>query len=191
MKSSKMAKATEREKLVKSITATVYKARKVRAEHPEGKIDKGGRWYPSEREDAGGDGSCTRSPTMTDLTWSYKRRCRTRQHCSVLVERALQGLDVPKDVSRVVGPVEIAAYRASPSSHHKGRQAESGLVYAIRTTGEAKRAVAAASVDSAAAAIVEMLLALPVPQQKQALAAAKARLFSKLDVVVQAAEVES
>jgi hypothetical protein len=94
----------------KSLVAAVYTARKDRKSHPEGRTDNAGRWYPSERENADGDGSSTRSPSRA-WPWSYMSRCRTRQHCAVLVERALAGIAVPADVSRVVGtvPVQIAA----------------------------------------------------------------------------------
>jgi hypothetical protein len=92
----------------KSLVAAIYAARKNRTTHPEGNPDKRGRWYPTEREDAGGDGSSTRSPSVA-WPWSYMLHCRTRKHCTVLVERALQGLDVPADVARIVGTVAVAA----------------------------------------------------------------------------------
>lgn len=101
---------------IKSIVSSVYASRKARDSHPDGETDKAGRWYPSAREDAEGDGSSTRSPSRA-WPWSYMSRCRTRQHCAVLVERALAGLDVPRDVALAVAqvvalqpaPAEIAA----------------------------------------------------------------------------------
>lgn len=51
------------------------------------------------------------------------------------------------------------------------------FIYEIRTPGEAKKAVAAASESVAVDAIVAALAALPAPLQKKALATAKARLF--------------
>lgn len=55
------------------------------------------------------------------------------------------------------------------------------LVYVIRNKSEAKKAVASATIDTAVAAIVNALDALPAAQQKQALSAAKARLFPKAE----------
>ena len=93
----------------KDLTAKVYTSRKDRAVHPEGKFDGAGRWYPSDCEDAGGDGTSVRSPSRA-WPYSYLIRCRTRQHCAVLVIRALEGLDVPADVAAVVrGAARLAA----------------------------------------------------------------------------------
>ena len=79
----------------------VYRNRRDRAVNPEGEFDDAGRWYPSVREDADGDGSSTRGPSRA-WPYSYMLRCRTRQHCAVLVRRALQGHDVPDDVREAV-----------------------------------------------------------------------------------------
>jgi len=89
------------QKEIKTLVASIYEARRDRKAHPEGNTDNAGRWYPSEREDADGDGSSTRYPSRA-WPWSYMLRCRTRQHCRVLVERALAGEDVPADVSRAI-----------------------------------------------------------------------------------------
>lgn len=94
----------------KALVLAVYEARRDRERHPEGKTDNAGRWYPTAREDAGGDGSSTRCPSRA-WPWSYMHRCRTRAHCAVLVARALDGRDVPPDVAAVV-----AAFRASNPS---------------------------------------------------------------------------
>ena len=82
---------------VRALTKIIYDDRRNRRVNPEGRFDAAGRWYPSTREDADGDGSKTRSPSRS---WpsSYMLRCRTKQHCRALAERALAGLDVPKDV---------------------------------------------------------------------------------------------
>lgn len=82
---------------VAELVRLVYEARRDRLVHPEGKFDDAGRWYPSAREDCGGDGSSTRRPTRT-WPYSYLLRCRTRQHARALVESALAGNDVPTDV---------------------------------------------------------------------------------------------
>lgn len=71
-------------------------------DHPEGEFDKGGRWYPSDREDCGGDGTSTRSPSRS-WPYSYMLRCRTREHCRALVAAALAGNDVPADVIYTAG----------------------------------------------------------------------------------------
>jgi len=67
-------------------------------------------------------------------------------------------------------------FRDIPDLSADGKQLYA-LVYTIRTPGEAKRAMAAASIDGAVMAIVEALSALPATEKKSALAAAKARLF--------------
>lgn len=90
-----------REDSVRTLVAALYESRQARRTHPEGRTD-GARWYPSPREDADGDGSCTRSPSRA-WPWSFMLRCRTRQHCRVLVERGLTGRDVPDDVRAVLG----------------------------------------------------------------------------------------
>jgi hypothetical protein len=86
---------------INDIVRVVYEARREHITRPEGKCDNTGRWYPSERENAGGSGSCVRSPSRA---WpvSYLRRCRTREHVRELVMRALNGCDVPPDVARAV-----------------------------------------------------------------------------------------
>ena len=52
--------------------------RRDRVAHPVGKFDRGGRWYPSDRERA----SCCaaiRSPSRAH-PYSYMVHCRTRKH---------------------------------------------------------------------------------------------------------------
>lgn len=93
---------------IKSFVKTIYTARKDRAVNPEGSFDSAGRWYPSDAEDADGDGSSTRSPSRA-WPYSYMLRCRTRQHVAVLVERALAGHRVPRDVAALVVAVAIPA----------------------------------------------------------------------------------
>jgi len=84
----------------KNLAMIVYAQRKRRDIMPEGKKDTSGRWYPTTREDAEGDGSKARPPSRA-WPWSYWHRCRTLQHCRVLVDRALAGLPVPADVAKV------------------------------------------------------------------------------------------
>jgi len=78
-----------------------YIARRDRKVNPEGNFDKQKRWYPSEREDAEGSGSNVRSPSAA-WPFSYMLRCRTRKHVANLVQRGLQGLDVPPDIAQVI-----------------------------------------------------------------------------------------
>jgi hypothetical protein len=47
--------------------------------------------------DAAGDGQNTRGPGRA-WPYSYLLRCRTRQHCKVLVQAAIAGKEVPLDV---------------------------------------------------------------------------------------------
>lgn len=96
------------ERLVKALAKAVFEGRKSRAVNPEGEFDKQGRWYPGVREDAAGSGSRTRYPSRA-WPYSYMLRCRTREHSTILVERALNGLDVPSDVSSVVSQTPAAA----------------------------------------------------------------------------------
>jgi hypothetical protein len=55
------------------------------------------------------------------------------------------------------------------------------LVYTIRNKAEVKQAIAAVTIDTAVHAIVAALEPLPAKMQKDALAAAKARLFPKAE----------
>ena len=58
--------------------AKQYRNRRDRITHPEGKADKGGRWYPDISE--GLDTSQLRSPSRS-WPWPYMRACRTFKHC--------------------------------------------------------------------------------------------------------------
>lgn len=87
--------------MVTACVARAYEARQERRVHPDGDFDKAKRWYPSDVEDADGDGSCVRAPSRA-WPYSYMLRCRTRQHVRVLVERALRGEKVPDDIHDAV-----------------------------------------------------------------------------------------
>lgn len=91
------SKKTPHERAVLDSVARVYAARRDRKAHPEGSFDGARRWYPSDAEDCGGSGSKTRSPTWA-WPYSYMLRCRTRQHCAVLVAAYCAGRPVPEDV---------------------------------------------------------------------------------------------
>lgn len=91
-------KATNaRRRRVQRLADMVYQDRVEREVHPEGEFDAAGRWYPTDREDAGDITGRVRSPSRA-WPYGYIKACRSKRHCRVLVERALKGLDVPGDV---------------------------------------------------------------------------------------------
>lgn len=59
-----------------------YERRQARLEHPDGKTDGGGRWYPSEaeRQDCC---NVVRTPSRA-WPWSYMIHCRTLKHVAAL-----------------------------------------------------------------------------------------------------------
>jgi len=62
--------------------AKCYIARKNRTEHPDGKCDSGGRWYPTEGERQ----ACChniRTPSRR-WPWSLVKHCRTKKHVANL-----------------------------------------------------------------------------------------------------------
>lgn len=61
----------------------LYIARRDRQAHPQGKLDKGGRWYPSDEEDADGFTATLRSPSAA-WPYSYMTGARTRKHITAL-----------------------------------------------------------------------------------------------------------
>lgn len=58
-----------------------YLRRRDRDEHPEGRTDNAGRWYPAESEKF--DASHHRFPSRY-WPWSYMTACRTIAHCAML-----------------------------------------------------------------------------------------------------------
>ena len=111
----------------------VYLARRDRRVNPEGDFDKAGRWSPSDRENAGGSGTQTRTPSRA-WPYSYMVRCRTKEHAVILVERALAFQDVPSDVEAVLARAgELIA--ATIKSDDPGARAE--IVAAILAVLEA------------------------------------------------------
>lgn len=85
---------------IKRLVQVLYEGRRDRLVNPDGTFDNAGRWYPSEAEDAGVSHT-HRSPSRA-WPYSYMTACRTRKHVSVLVERALAGMEVPADVACAV-----------------------------------------------------------------------------------------
>ena len=88
----------------KKAVATLYEWRKLRQSHPEGSFDRAGRWTPSDREDQQGDGSSTRAPSRA-WPYSWLLRCRTKSHCKALILAALDGKDVPSDVTAALSAI--------------------------------------------------------------------------------------
>lgn len=75
--------------------AVEFILRRDRMHHPDGRTDNGGRWYPSDKEQA----DCCRAvrePTRS-YPWSYMTHCRTAKHLATL-----HGVDV-RQVKRFVG----------------------------------------------------------------------------------------
>lgn len=76
--------------------------RRDRSAHPDGKTDKGGRWYPSESERC----SCcsnVRSPSRA-FPWSYMTHCRTAQHVANLF--GVNASDLRKEARRLDPPAK-------------------------------------------------------------------------------------
>lgn len=61
----------------------VYQARKSRLAHPEGSFDNGGRFYPSESENADNYTAGLRSPSRA-YPYSYMTGARTLKHVKAL-----------------------------------------------------------------------------------------------------------
>lgn len=90
---------------IKALVKGIYEARRDRQVNPEGSFDNAGRWYPTDREDAGVSSSL-RSPSRA-WPYSYMVGCRTRKHVTVLVSRGLAGQDVPADVAQALHSVVV------------------------------------------------------------------------------------
>lgn len=63
----------------------LYSRRQSRLEHPDGRTDNAGRWYPSDDEKC----DCcdhVRSPSRA-YPWSYMLHCRTRKHVQSLLRK--------------------------------------------------------------------------------------------------------
>jgi hypothetical protein len=75
---------------------TVYKARQLRLQHPDGRFDDGGRWYPSSREFC----SCCKDIRRPSRAYpmSLNTHCRTRKHIEMLKqEKQEYFVDVYRD----------------------------------------------------------------------------------------------
>ena len=88
-----MSKVTAAEKktaaLAKKAALVLYAHRKARSNSPyakpQGSSDNGGRWYPSDAEDADGYTRSIRSPSRA-WPWTYLKAACSRKHCIALAE---------------------------------------------------------------------------------------------------------
>jgi len=71
--------------------ACIYLRRRERLEHPDGRKDRVGRWYPDESEML--DQTQYRSPSRAH-PWSYMLACRTLKHCANLAGIPTRTLEV-------------------------------------------------------------------------------------------------
>lgn len=99
--------------------ALCYLARKKRHDHPSGRFDNAGRWYPNNSEEQ----SCCkyiRSPSRA-YPHSYMVHCRTIQHVANLhqvslndLKAAVRKLDPPKRAKREGGDTYYKAVAVLP-----------------------------------------------------------------------------
>lgn len=105
-------------------------------------------------------------------------RLRTDEDDAMAIAKRLDGGETITEIIETT--LEVRDAEKYPDAKPK-------LVYAIRSKGESKKAIAQASEAAAVDAICAALESLPAPIQKKALVAAKARLFP----VTPKAEVEA
>jgi hypothetical protein len=96
------AKAVVKRAFRKRLIDLIYARRQVRHDHPEGKFDNARRWYPSAQESQGT--LQVRGPSRS-WPYSYLLHCRTRKHCSKLVDAWLVGAAVPPSVEKAATEV--------------------------------------------------------------------------------------
>jgi len=143
-----------------------YLARQERREHPEGRRDKAGRWYPSAAEE---QDCCraVRSPSRA-YPWSLMLHCRSAEHVARLcgvepaalkariaegrraemaaAKREREARDYWKLVARVGGRLLSVydgetEYRLGETLTQRARQGHGGGYYVYATREEALRAV--------------------------------------------------
>ncbi len=78
--------------------ACIYLRRRERLEHPDGRKDNAGRWYPDDSELL--DKTQYRSPSRAH-PWSYMLACRTLKHCANLAGRPAQAVEVRRAARRI------------------------------------------------------------------------------------------
>ena len=95
--------------------AILFIKRKERLAHPEGATDRGGRWYPKDRDEEVFPAHAYRSPSRS-WPWSYMVACRTAAQCAryhdvedvKAVRRIARGIEAEWDGKE---PVEAAVGR--------------------------------------------------------------------------------
>ncbi len=116
------------------------------------------------------------------LPWDgqLKRLCSDHEDALAIAKRLGDREELTDIVGLELGD-PILNPDGTPALNSETGKPRHKLVYTIRSKVEVKRAAAAETIDSAVAAIVAALQALPAPQQKAALAAAKSKLFPKVN----------
>ncbi len=92
---------------IKKVISAVYESRKIRLTNPEGEFI-GKSWFPHAREQGEDSMGSVKEPTDAGR-YSYMIHCRSKAHVRHLVGRAMQGYDVPDDVSKAFAQVTVRA----------------------------------------------------------------------------------
>jgi hypothetical protein len=80
-----MARKAKKKMKLELAIALLFAARKFRIVNPEGEFDSGGRWHPSDSENADFFTAGIRSPSRT-WPFSYMLAARTRKHIKALAD---------------------------------------------------------------------------------------------------------
>ncbi len=133
-----------------------WKRRQSRSEHPRGRFDNGGRWYPSDEE---WQPCCrgVRSPSRA-YPYSYLTHCRSIEHVASLYgvdpaalrRLAAQERTAPREAWKLVAQTEDGRllsiyngqteYRLGEELRQPARQSHGGGYYVYATPDEARRA---------------------------------------------------
>jgi hypothetical protein len=81
-----------------------WNRRTERRDLAEGDTDARGRWRPSERERSG---RILRQPPG-DWMYTALAQCSTREHVAHLIQRGLQGMEGPDDITVTVSGIRVA-----------------------------------------------------------------------------------
>lgn len=82
----------------------IYLRRRDRIDHPNGKFDKAGRWYPDASEKL--DKTQYRSPSAA-YPWSYMHACRTIKHAAKLGGVPHHAAEVRHQAKRIVSEAAL------------------------------------------------------------------------------------
>ena len=105
-------------------------------------------------------------------------KLRADHEDALLICKRLDAGEQIEDIVIVELGDELKNSDGSPKLSDSGKPLHA-LLYTIRKLGEAKKTATAVTLDTAIDAIVQALAALPAPEQKKALTAARAKLFPK------------